>query len=62
MRVIADIIRVAHDRGLAVVATGVNDRPLGDALVELGCDLATGDLYGALEPTRSIDGPARFEP
>jgi diguanylate cyclase (GGDEF)-like protein len=55
---IAEIIRVAHDRGLIVAATGVNDRRLADALVELGCDLATGDIYGALEPTRAIEGPA----
>jgi EAL domain-containing protein (putative c-di-GMP-specific phosphodiesterase class I) len=59
MQVIADITRRAHDLGLVVAATGVNDRARAAAFIELGCDLGIGDLYGALEPTRSIEGPAR---
>jgi EAL domain-containing protein (putative c-di-GMP-specific phosphodiesterase class I)/GGDEF domain-containing protein len=61
MQTIDEIVRVAHERGLLVAATGVHDRELERALVALGCDLATGDVFRQLEPTKSIEGPVSFE-
>ena len=55
--VVSDIVRQAHDRGLLVAATGIADREQERALIETGCDLATGDLYGKPEPTNTIEGP-----
>jgi EAL domain-containing protein (putative c-di-GMP-specific phosphodiesterase class I) len=54
-RVVSEIARIAHDRAVLVTATGVDDRPHRDALLETGCDRATGALYGRPEPTNAID-------
>ena len=43
----ATLIRAAHDRGLVVVASGVETRAEADRLVELGCDRAYGWLYAS---------------
>ena len=56
-RTVADIIHIAHDRGLIVAATGVHHRDHRDAMINAGCDLATGDLYGKPKPTRDIEDP-----
>jgi diguanylate cyclase (GGDEF)-like protein len=54
-RTVSEIVRLAHAHELLVGATGVDDRQHQDVLVEAGCDLATGDLYGGPEPTNAID-------
>jgi EAL domain-containing protein (putative c-di-GMP-specific phosphodiesterase class I) len=54
-RVVSEIVQIAHGRGALVAGVGVNDRQHHDAFVETGCDLATGDLYGATEPANTID-------
>jgi EAL domain-containing protein (putative c-di-GMP-specific phosphodiesterase class I)/GGDEF domain-containing protein len=54
-RTVSDIVWIAHDRGLRVAATGVDDGSHRDAVIESGCDLATGDLYGRPEPANTIE-------
>ena len=61
MRMIDRIVSRAHERGLLVTATGMDNRELERALVASGCDLATGDVFRELEPTKSIEGPVSFE-
>ena len=41
-------IAVANTLGLTPIATGVDDAKQRDALLELGCQFGTGDLYGGL--------------
>ncbi len=45
--VAATLIRAAHDRGLHVVASGVETWAEADRLLELGCDRAHGWLYAS---------------
>lgn len=52
---VSEIVRMAHDRGLLVLAAGVDTVEERDVLVEVGCDLAHGDLFGAPEPADNID-------
>jgi EAL domain-containing protein (putative c-di-GMP-specific phosphodiesterase class I) len=40
------IIDLGHTLGLEVLAEGVSSAPIEQALRQLGCDLAQGDLYG----------------
>ena len=54
-RVVAEIATLASERGQVVAATGVDDEAHRDLLLEAGCNLATGDLYGKAEPAESID-------
>jgi EAL domain-containing protein (putative c-di-GMP-specific phosphodiesterase class I) len=48
-------VQIAHGRGVLVAGAGVNDPRVHRELVEAGCDLATGGLYGAAEPANTID-------
>ena len=57
MRVVTEIVRLAHDRGLVVAATGVDRSDQKDAMIAAGCDLASGDLYGGPVPTETIEDP-----
>ena len=57
MRVVTEIVRLAHDRGLVVAATGVDRPDQKDAMIATGCDLASGDLYGGPLPTDTIEDP-----
>ena len=52
---VSEIVRSAHERGLLVAAGGVDDEQHRDLLLEAGCDLASGDLYGRPEPADTID-------
>jgi EAL domain-containing protein (putative c-di-GMP-specific phosphodiesterase class I)/GGDEF domain-containing protein len=52
---VADIVRIAHDHGVRVTATGVDDGRDRDTAIESGCDLATGDLYGRPVPANTIE-------
>ena len=52
---VSEIVRAAHDRGLLVLAAGVDGVEERDVLIELGCDLAHGDLFGPPEPADNID-------
>ncbi|MDQ1448723.1 MAG: hypothetical protein QOC79_1694, partial [Actinomycetota bacterium] len=52
---VTEIVRIAHDLGVLVAVGGVADRERRDALVEIGCDIATGPLYGDPEPADAID-------
>ncbi len=54
-RMVADIVGLAHDASLLVVATGVDDSRQRDALIPTEIDLATGDLYGAPRQTDTIE-------
>jgi diguanylate cyclase (GGDEF)-like protein len=56
-KLVGNIVRLAHDLGLAVVAEGVEEAEQADLLIGLGCDFAQGWLYGRPEPppvTRQI--------
>lgn len=46
--IVASVIRLAHDLGLDVVAEGVENTELWDAVAELDCDVAQG--YGIAAP------------
>ncbi len=52
---LSEIVRLAHDRDILVGVRGVDRAQDRDALLEIGCDLATGDLYGRAEPTNTIE-------
>jgi EAL domain-containing protein (putative c-di-GMP-specific phosphodiesterase class I) len=54
-RKVADIVRLAHEGSLLVAATGVDDSRHRDALLPTEIDFASGDLYGALRPTDTIE-------
>ncbi len=54
-RMVADIVRLAHDASLLVAAAGVDESRHRDALIPTGIDLATGDLYGEARPTDTIE-------
>ena len=45
-RMVANIVRLAHDLGLHVVAEGVEETDQADVLRGLNCDLAQGWLFG----------------
>jgi len=53
--IVSDIVGIAHDRGIVVGGTGVDDQRDHEALRELGCDLAAGGFYGGAEPANTID-------
>jgi EAL domain-containing protein (putative c-di-GMP-specific phosphodiesterase class I) len=48
-RIISSLSEVCHDIGSIVVAEGVENAPERDALVEIGCDLLQGYLFGRPE-------------
>jgi predicted signal transduction protein with EAL and GGDEF domain len=50
-------IATARALALTPIATGVDDEAQRDALLELGCELGSGDLYGGLASTTAA-GPA----
>jgi EAL domain-containing protein (putative c-di-GMP-specific phosphodiesterase class I) len=52
---VSEIVRLAHDREFLVVAAGVGSVQERDVLIEAGCDLAHGDLYGVPEPADNLD-------
>jgi diguanylate cyclase (GGDEF)-like protein len=52
---IAEIARVAHARRLLVAATGVEHEQHQDLLIQAGCDLAIGSLYGDPKPANTIE-------
>jgi EAL domain-containing protein (putative c-di-GMP-specific phosphodiesterase class I) len=52
---VSGIVQLAHDQLVLVAATGVDHQQHRDVLIEMSCDLATGDLYGEPEPTTTID-------
>jgi EAL domain-containing protein (putative c-di-GMP-specific phosphodiesterase class I)/GGDEF domain-containing protein len=54
-RTISEIVRLAHDGALVAGAAGVDHQRHRDLLVEAGCDLATGALYGKPEPANTIE-------
>jgi diguanylate cyclase (GGDEF)-like protein len=54
-RAVSELVRLAHDRGCLVGAAGVDHQQEQHVLLDCGCDLATGDLYGRPEPVDTID-------
>jgi len=54
-QVVSEIVQIAHARGVLVAGAGVDDPQHHHELVEAGCDLATGGLYGVAEPANTID-------
>ena len=54
-RSVSEIAQLAHEHGALVAAVGVVDEEHRALLLDAGCDLATGELYGRPEPTDSID-------
>jgi EAL domain-containing protein (putative c-di-GMP-specific phosphodiesterase class I)/GGDEF domain-containing protein len=54
-RAVSVIVRLAHESDVPVAAAGVDTEPQADVLLEAGCDLASGDLYGRAEPASTID-------
>jgi EAL domain-containing protein (putative c-di-GMP-specific phosphodiesterase class I) len=61
LRIVSDIGARAHRRGMLVAATGVFDRAHERELVDAGCDLGSGDVYGEPEPAAMIEEPAIFD-
>ena len=52
---LARIVVRAHELGITVTASGVDDEPLRDALRDVGCDLATGNVYDRARPATTVD-------
>jgi EAL domain-containing protein (putative c-di-GMP-specific phosphodiesterase class I) len=52
---VTELVRRAHGLGLLVAATGVTNERHRAALVDTGCDLGCGDLYGAPRPADAIE-------
>ena len=52
---ISEIARVAHTRQLLVAATGVEHDQQQDMLIQAGCDVAIGSLYGGPQPANTIE-------
>ena len=52
---VARLVLRAHQLGLTVTASGVDDEQLRAALRELGCELATGDVYDRARPANAVD-------
>jgi diguanylate cyclase (GGDEF)-like protein/PAS domain S-box-containing protein len=61
-RVVAGMIRMAHELGLRVVAEGVEQPAQLDALLHLGCDAAQGFLFArpSEDPLRAAIAHAAF--
>jgi EAL domain-containing protein (putative c-di-GMP-specific phosphodiesterase class I) len=51
---VADLVERAHDADLLISATGISNEQQHDTIVQLHCDLATGDLYGPTQLTEII--------
>jgi EAL domain-containing protein (putative c-di-GMP-specific phosphodiesterase class I) len=54
-RVVGEMVLLAHDDRLLIAAVGVDEPRQRDLLIEAGCDLAMGNLYGEPRPTDTID-------
>jgi PAS domain S-box-containing protein len=54
-RTVTEISRRAREHGVPIVAAGVDDARIRDLFVEAGCDFGTGELYGELELSDTID-------
>jgi EAL domain-containing protein (putative c-di-GMP-specific phosphodiesterase class I) len=52
---VSEIVRFAHDNGLVVGAAGVDNEHDRDLLIDAGCDVASGDLFGAARPANTVD-------
>jgi diguanylate cyclase (GGDEF)-like protein len=53
-RLLAGLVTLAHDLGLAVVAQGVDTAAQLDVVREVGCDLVTGAVFGAAVTTTGL--------
>jgi diguanylate cyclase (GGDEF)-like protein/PAS domain S-box-containing protein len=54
-RAVSEIVRLAATRASVVGSTGVDTDDIRDALVELGCETGSGDLFGPPVLARDID-------
>jgi len=52
--VVVDLSDRAHRAGLRVSANGITTDQQHDTIVQVGCDLATGDLYGPKQLTENL--------
>jgi len=57
-RLVGEIVRLAHEEGIKVIAEGIEDRAGFDLLREIGADLFQGYLFGRPAPLPAA-GPAR---
>jgi PAS domain S-box-containing protein len=55
-QVVRSVVALAHQRGLRVVAEGVETAEQAETLRELGCDEGQGFLFGAPDPAEEITG------
>ncbi len=53
--ILGSLINMAHDLGCAVIAEGVETPNQAQMLIELGCDLAQGYLFGRPLPGEEVD-------
>jgi EAL domain-containing protein (putative c-di-GMP-specific phosphodiesterase class I) len=51
---VADLVERAHDADLLISATGISNEQQHDTILQLRCDLASGDLYAPAQPTAVI--------
>jgi EAL domain-containing protein (putative c-di-GMP-specific phosphodiesterase class I) len=51
---VADLVERAHDADLLISATGVSNEQQHDTILQLHCDLASGDLYAPSQVTENI--------
>jgi EAL domain-containing protein (putative c-di-GMP-specific phosphodiesterase class I) len=51
---VAELIERAHDADLLISATGISTEQQHDTILQLHCDLASGDLYAPAQLTETI--------
>jgi EAL domain-containing protein (putative c-di-GMP-specific phosphodiesterase class I) len=51
---VADLVERAHDADLLISAAGISSEQQHDTILQLHCDLASGDLYAPAQPTETI--------
>ena len=54
-RTLSEIAQHAHGHGLLVLARGLGSLDQIPAVIDAGCDLGTGDLFGALVPADMLE-------
>ncbi|HEX6487419.1 MAG TPA: EAL domain-containing protein [Candidatus Dormibacteraeota bacterium] len=59
LSIVRSVITMAHELGLRVVAEGIEQQQVGQALQELGCDVGQGYLFGPPAPAEELESIGR---